>query len=178
IVLHRLSRLCPTCRHSEDDRFPPYDCTKDFEAFVRSKPDFFRFASPEDIPADLKWENGQDLPEIGSPDAVKGGTFRYFVESFPSTFRFVGPDANDSFRYEHWEDVSTPTVARHMNVDGWHSGIAKEWAVSPDRKKVYFRIDPEATDSDGVPIVVDDYFFTFYVMLSPHIQDPWYNDFY
>lgn len=178
ILILLLSLLLPSCRQSEDDRFPPYDCTKDFEAFVRSKPDFFRFASPEDIPADLKWENGQDLPEIGSPDAVKGGTFRYFVESFPSTFRFVGPDANDSFRSEHWEDVYTPTVARHMNVDGWHSGIAKEWAVSPDRKKVYFRIDPEATYSDGVPIVVDDYFFTFYVMLSPHIQDPWYNDFY
>ena len=32
-------------------------------------PKFFRFASPEKIPGDLVWENGADLPDIGSPKA-------------------------------------------------------------------------------------------------------------
>ena len=43
------------------------------EAYYKENPDFFVFKQIEDLPADLKWENGAGLPEIGSPKAKKGG---------------------------------------------------------------------------------------------------------
>ena len=35
---------------------------------------FFQFRTPADLPADLEWQDGQDLPDLGSPEAKKGGT--------------------------------------------------------------------------------------------------------
>lgn len=164
--------------HAEDDRFPPYDNTEEVKAFWKSKPDFFQWKTPADLPNDLKWENGGDLPEMGDPAAKKGGTFHDYIESFPATFRINGPDANGSFRSEHHDNILITLVQRHLNVDGWTPGLADEWAISPDKKTIYYRLCPTATYSDGVPVEVEDFFMTFFIMLSPHIQDPWYNDFY
>jgi microcin C transport system substrate-binding protein len=43
----------------------------------------------------------------------------------------------------------------------WH---CSEWATAADRRHVYFRIDPEATYSDGVQISRRTFFFTFFVI--------------
>jgi microcin C transport system substrate-binding protein len=161
-----------------DDRFPPYDNTEEVKAFWKSKPEFFQWKTPADIPADLKWENGADLPEIGDPDAKKGGTFHTEIDSFPPTFRFIGPDGNNTFRGEHHDDIYTWIVMHHPNVDAWAPGLADEWAISPDKKTIYFRLDPKLTFSDGSKIEVEDFFMTFFVMLSPYIKDPWYNDYF
>ena len=45
-------------------------------------PNFFQFKSLEDLPADLAWEDGSDLPEIGSPKATKGGTSYGTIQDF------------------------------------------------------------------------------------------------
>jgi microcin C transport system substrate-binding protein len=166
------------CSRSEDDRFPPYDNTAVVEAYYKSKPDFFLWKTPEDIPGDLKWQNGADLPEFGDPNAKKGGTFHDYIPSFPPTFRFIGPDGNNTFRGEHHDHVYVWLVTRHRDADGWIPGVAEEWAVSPDKKTIYFHIDPKATFSDGTPITVDDFFMTFYIMQSPFLQDPFYNDYF
>ena len=57
-------------------------------------------------------------------------------------------------------------------------GIAKEWAVSREQKKVYVRINPEARFSDGMPITTDDVMFTFYMMQQEFLLAPWYDDFF
>ena len=41
--------------------------------FFEENAETYIFAKPEDLPADLVWEDGMDLPEIGSPEAKKGG---------------------------------------------------------------------------------------------------------
>ena len=163
---------------AEDDRFPPYDNTEEVKAFWAAHPDKFLWKTPADLPTDLKWENGADLPEMGDPAAKKGGVFHDQIDGYPATFRFIGPDANGSFRGEHWDNIYVWLVQPHMNVPGWVPGIADEWAISPDKRTIYFKLDPKATYSDGVPIAVEDFFMTFFIMLSPHIQDPWYNDYY
>jgi len=165
------------CLHA-DDRFPPYDNTAEVEAYWKSKPDFFQWKTPADIPADLKWETGADLPEIGDAAAKKGGTFHTEIASYPPTFRIIGPDANNSFRSEHWDNVYTWVVGRHPNADAWMPGIAESWAISADQRTIYFKLDPTATYSDGTRIEVEDFFMTFYVMQSAFIKDPWYNDYY
>jgi microcin C transport system substrate-binding protein len=176
-ILALLLAPCALLLHA-DDRFPPYDNTDEVAAFFKAHPERFKFKTSAEVPADLQWQNGADLPEMGDPEATKGGTFHDQVDSFPPTFRFVGPDANSSFRSEHWDYVNVNLVQKHLNVAGWVPGIADAWAVSDDGKEVFFKLDPKATFSDGVPIRVEDWFTLMYVMLSRHIQDPWYNDYY
>ena len=161
-----------------DDRFPPYDNTAEVEAFWKSKPEFFQWKTPADIPTDLKWENGGDLPEVGDPEAKKGGTFHTEIDSFPPTFRFIGPDGNNTFRGEHHDHVYSWVVQRHPNAEAWMPCMADEWAISADKRTVYFRLDPKVAFSDGRPVEVEDFFMTFFIMLSPHIKDPWYNDYF
>jgi microcin C transport system substrate-binding protein len=148
-------------------------------------PKFFRYASPADLPADLVWEDGMDLPEIGSPEAKKGGTFSYFIDDFPRTLRTAGPDANGSFRPYILDDNAMRFAQRHPNDTSigpngfrYFPAIAKEWAVDREKGDVYVRIDPAARWSDGEPITVDDVFFLFYFFQSPHLKDPWYNNWY
>ncbi|MDA0813819.1 MAG: extracellular solute-binding protein [Verrucomicrobia bacterium] len=166
------------CSESEDLRFPPYDNTEEVQAFWKSKPEFFQWKTPDDLPADLKWENGADVPEFGDPAAKKGGTFHDYHPTYPPTFRFVGPDANNTFRGEHRDNVEIGLITRHLDLDVWIPGMAKEWAISTDRKTVFFRLQDTLTYSDGNPIEVEDFFMTFFVMTSPNLKDPWYNDWY
>ncbi len=173
-----LGLFLSACSESTDDRFPPYDNTAEVEAFWKSKPELFQWKTPADLPTDLKWETGADVPEFGDPAAKKGGTFHDFHPTFPATYRVVGPDASGTFRGEHHDQVMIWMATRHPDQDAWIPGMADAWAYSPDKKTVYFRLDPKLTFSDGTPITVEDFFMTFYIMLSPHIQDPWYNDYY
>jgi microcin C transport system substrate-binding protein len=147
--------------------------------FFKAEPDFFVWAKPSDLPADLAWQDGADVPEVGSPDARQGGTYYYITTDFPRTLRFVGPDANGAFRnYIHDNNTLSLVGAHPDNPEQNFPSLARQWAVGADGRTVYFRLDPDATFSDGVPIRADDYFFCFYFMRSPHIVDPWYNDAY
>jgi microcin C transport system substrate-binding protein len=148
-------------------------------------PKFFREASIADLPADLPWIDGSELPEIGAPEAVKGGTFYAFIDDFPRTLRTSGPDSNGSFRPYILDDVVMRFGQRHPNEtsigpQGFHymPGIAKAWATDPANKQVFVRMHPEARWSDGEPITVDDVFFLFYFYQSAYIKDPWYNNWY
>lgn len=148
-------------------------------------PKFFRFATIEDLPEDLNWEDGMDLADIGSPNAKKGGTQYSTLQDFPRTLRLVGPDSNGGFRPFILDDVSMQWAHRHPNdttiTETGHRyfpGLAKEWAVDKENRTVYVRIDPDARWSDGEPVTVEDAFFMFYFFQSPHIRAPWYNNFY
>ena len=157
---------------------PAPDVTAEMQAFYDDNPEFFSFKTLADLPADLVWENGGDLPDIGSPEAKKGGTFNYFLADFPRTLRRVGPDANGPFR--GWIlDFMVPGLANgHPNFDGYYPALAEKWSISPEDNTVYFKLDKEATWSDGVPITADDYMFMFFFYRSPHIVAPWYNNWY
>ncbi len=99
-------------------------------------PKFFHEATPADLPADLVWENGMDLPDFGSPEAKKGGTVFMSIQDYPRTLRLVGPDANGSFRAYILDDTAMRFARRHPNVTDvtptghrLFPGIAKEWAI-------------------------------------------------
>ena len=138
-------------------------------------PEVFTFATPEHLPKDLKWETNWDEDEIGSDKAKKGGVFHYFFEglAFPDTLRIVGPKSNNSFRGEHYDFVELALVSLHPETSAIIPSIADKWAVSEDRRTVYFHIDEKATYSDGVAIESDDFFMTFYNRLGPYVSDPW-----
>jgi microcin C transport system substrate-binding protein len=137
--------------------------------FRQSVGDYFSFKTPADVPADLEWKNGLEQPEIGDPAAKKGGTFNYYIPNFPAALRQFGPDANNSFRSEIYEKVMLGIVDLHPTTKEIMPGIAKEWAVTPDNKTVYFKLYPEAEYNDGTPISAKDFMVAVYVRVSDNV---------
>lgn len=135
--------------------------------------DYFRFGKPSEIPENLVWENGMDQEEIGDPRAKKGGTFRTYIPTFPPTLRPFGDNSNNSFRGTLYDEINMSLVAFHPKSMEMIPGIAKQWAVSEDGRSVYFRIDPEARYSDGVPVKAQDYIFDSYLRISDDIVNPY-----
>ncbi|MEM7014029.1 MAG: ABC transporter substrate-binding protein [Verrucomicrobiota bacterium] len=148
------------------------------EAYYKENPDFFFFKTPDDLPADLNWEDGSDQEEFASPEAIRGGTERIWIQDYPRTLRVVGPDSATSFRSYIHDDHDLALVKKHPNTGRYYPAICSEWAISEDRKIAYFRIDPKAEFSDGVPVNARHFFFNFYFMRSKWIQAPWYNNWY
>jgi microcin C transport system substrate-binding protein len=145
---------------------------------------FFQYKTAADIPAELVWDDGSDLPDIGSADATKGGTLYLSLGDFPRTLRLFGPDSNGSFRPWILDYTRMQLGRRHPNdtsIDEngnfrYFPGIAEAWAVDADSSTVYVRINPAARFSDGVPVTTDDMMFSFYFWQQPFIQAPWYNN--
>ncbi len=154
------------------------DVMQEVTAYYAANPDFFGFKTPADMPRGLVWENGDHLPDIGSPQATKGGTQYGRLQDFPRTLRLVGPDSNGGFRALLLDDVAMTLAKAHPETLELYPGLAEAWAVDLENKTVYIKLDPQATYSDGVPVTADDYLFMFWFHRSPYITAPWYNSFY
>jgi microcin C transport system substrate-binding protein len=148
------------------------------KAFYEAHPDFFRFAKPTDLPKDLAWKDGSEQKEFADPRAVRGGVLRQFMASTPPTLRRVGPNANNGFRGELYDNNDFGLLAGHPNTDEAIPALAISWAMSADGLTAYFRLDPNAKFTDGQPITADDFFFTFYFHRSPWAKADWYADHY
>ena len=157
---------------------PELDNTREVADYYAANPDFFSFKTLDDVPGDLAWENGDHLPEIGSPQATKGGTLYGRLQDFPRTLRTIGPDSNGSFRALLLDDVGMTLAKVHPENLELYPGLAEAWAVDWEHRTVYIKLDPRATYSDGVPITADDYLFMFWFYRSPYVNAPWYNNFY
>ncbi|MEI6862191.1 MAG: extracellular solute-binding protein [Verrucomicrobiota bacterium] len=154
----------------------------DLARTLKEQANFYVFKPSTDFAKDtegLTWQDGSDLPEFADPAAKKGGTLRAWMSDFPSTFRTVGPDSNDSFRGYLLDNVEMNLLRPHPNAPGrFYPELTKDWAVDRAHKTVFFHVDPAAKWSDGTPVTTEDLVFTFYFMRSPHLNDPWSNDFY
>ena len=106
--------------------------------FYEASPKFFTVKNTEDIPDNLKWEDGLDEPVFSSPDAIQGGTMNQYTGDWPRTLRFVGPDASGSFRRHILDNNILALVHEHPETDGYIPAIAKRWAVGDDKKTVFF----------------------------------------
>ncbi|ULN65209.1 extracellular solute-binding protein [Vibrio gigantis] len=129
------------------------------------------------LPQNLEWLSNNSEPLFASQEAVRGGTLRTFMASFPQTLRSVGPDANSGLRH-YFMDGSPKLAQRHPNTGKWIPQLATDWAFDEDNKTLYFKLDPKATWSDGKKITADDYLFMLKYYRSKDIVDPWYNDFF
>lgn len=141
--------------------------------------DFFQLKSPADIPAGLVWENGQDNPDIGDPEAKKGGTVRLAEPgSYPGTFRAFGPNSNNSFRGRLYDEIVMSAVTIHPVTRRIIPGVCNEWAIGSDGRTVYFRIDPDARYSDGAKVKAMDFMVTGYVRCSDYANSPYDKDYF
>ncbi len=141
------------------------------------RPNYFEFLTEEDLPATLKWETNLDDPDLGSPQAKKGGTLRTFFAglSFPPTIRSLGKEGNNDFRSEHWDNIEMGLVGRHPNTDKSIPALADRWAIGADGQEVYYHIDKEARWSDGKKVTAHDFINFFYIGLSPYLTETFYR---
>ena len=155
------------------------DMEADLARTLVEQASFYQNRPITDVPSGLTWQNGSDLAEFADPAARKGGTFRYYMQDFPRTLRTIGPDATGGIRPYLLDYVAVYMLHAHPNVAGrMYPGLAREWAVDEASRTVYYRLDPDARWSDGRPVTTADVVFTFYLMRSPHLNEPWYNNFY
>lgn len=129
------------------------------------------------LPGGLTWLTNDTDPVYASPEARKGGTLNLSITSFPLTFRVVGPDSNSSFRGAVLGN-QLGLIGIHPNTENIIPEIATHWAYGPDKKTMYFKLDPAARWSDGTPVTAGDFAYTLEFMRSKHIIAPWYNDYY
>lgn len=129
----------------------------------------------ESLPPDVEWTTNMDDPPIGSPDALRGGKIRDVMMGFPKTFRLYGPNANGAFA--NWlraYSLDIGLVGRHPTTDNHIPILASHWAVMPDNRTVYYKLNEDATWSDGTPITAGDYVYTLEVWTDPRLTDPFY----
>jgi microcin C transport system substrate-binding protein len=154
------------------------DNTQEILDFYDANPELITFATIDDLPNDLIWEEGMDQPEIGSPDAVKGGTYYEVLDDFPPTLRTIGPDSNFSSRSWIRDNYDMTWAMPHPNTNEYYPGMAEAWAISLERKTIYVKINPAARWTDGEAITSDDMLFAFYFYLSDHVQAPFTTNYF
>lgn len=135
---------------------------------------------------EIQWETNMDEPPIGDPNALKGGTFNFYMADYPLTFRLMGPNAADAFAsWNRSFSMDFALVNRHPSTDEYIPWMATHWFVQKDsdgdgeedNKVVYYKLDPDARWSDGKPVTADDYIFTYEMMGNPKLEDPFYKDY-
>ncbi|MFH2129380.1 MAG: extracellular solute-binding protein, partial [bacterium] len=131
----------------------------------------------EKLPKGIQWQTNQRAPVFASPLAKKGGTYRSFITSFPLTMRHVGPDSNGGFAAVIFS-LNLSLVGIHPNTEEILPQLATHWAFGDDHRTMYFKLDRDATWSDGKPVTADDYLYTLEFMRSKEIVAPWYNNYY
>ena len=124
------------------------------------------------ITEELEWLTNEEDPVFASPDAKRGGTYRTFITSFPLTLRMHGPDSNSGDFVTPKRSMFLSLVDLHPNTLKFIPSLATHWAFGADGKTVYYKLDPRARWSDGVPVTADDYVFSREFRLSEHIVDP------
>jgi microcin C transport system substrate-binding protein len=154
------------------------DITQEVMDFYAANPELVTFAAIDDLPDDLVWEDGMDQPEIGSPEATKGGTYYELLDDFPPTLRTIGPDSNSSSRSWVQGYYQLPYAYPHPNTNEFIPGIAESWAIDPERKTVYIKINPAARWTDGEAITADDALFAMFFYYSDYIQAPFSTNYY
>jgi microcin C transport system substrate-binding protein len=140
--------------------------------------DYLKFGQTSELPADLVWQDGMEQPDIGDPRAMKGGTLRRYIPTFPSTIRPFGDNSNNEFRGDLYDYIDVPLVSIHPETMALIPGLASTWALSADGRTTYFRLNPDACYSDGVPVTARDFLVAAYLHVSDNIFNPYSKQFY
>ena len=130
------------------------------------------------MPEGLVWVTNDEDEIFTSPNAERGGTFNDFILSFPLTLRLIGPDSNGGFASILRPNHMMNLVDIHPNTLKYIPSLATHWAFHPDGKTVSYRLNPDATWSDGKPITADDYLFTWDFATSEYTLTPYYQDYF
>ena len=90
------------------------------------------------------WTTRMTYPALGSPEALRGGTFRQSIPDWPATLRLQGKDYNTAFNYRAIDLCQESLLMVHPYTLEFIPYLATHWKVSEDKSKYTFRINPEA----------------------------------
>lgn len=123
--------------------------------------------------AGTDWQTAPDtLPLIGDPNSPKGGTFRLAIDTFPTTWRTLGKEANFTMNALIRELMYENLLELHANTMDYIPGIATHWQILRDSRTFRFRLNPEARWSDGTPITTRDVIVSWQLNSDEGIEDP------
>lgn len=104
------------------------------------------------------------------PDYAEGD---WLVQSFGSNLATISPlVSTDVYASSVQSDVLETLLKRDSETLEWEGLLADSWEISDDGLTITFRLRPEATFSDGVPVTVDDVVFTYDFIMDPRIKAP------
>lgn len=130
----------------------------------------------EKLPENLEWQSGQEQKIFSSSEAKKGGILHTATMTYPTTFRQYGPNSNTAFR-SYLDDNDMSLVEIHPETSEYYPGLAKSWAIGPDKRTVYYKLDPDAKWSDGRPVTADDFIFALKFMRSDSLLAPYTKEY-
>jgi peptide/nickel transport system substrate-binding protein len=100
--------------------------------------------------------------------AQTGGELRFCLRAEPKTFNpvLVDDDASETIRY------LTGGVLIRMNrlTQKPQPALATEWKVSPDGKRISFKLREGVRYSDGTPFTADDVAYTMQQLMDPALH--------
>ena len=112
----------------------------------------------------IEVEKGGEIDPIANPDAIKGGTYKTWGSSFPKSLN-MWLDYN-SFSKQVTDLLFENLVTLHSTKNEPVGILAQSWTISDDIKTFTFKINPQATWSDGKPISAEDIQFYYDVMMN------------
>ena len=130
------------------------------------------------LPKGYNWETNEYNPILASTNAKKGGIYKTYITSYPLTFRLYGPQSNSGgFVGFNRRYAFLSLIDKHPDTRAYVPELATHWAVSTDKKVVFFKLDADSLWSDNKKITADDYVFTFNFLQSKFIEAPFYNQY-
>ncbi|MGF7110128.1 ABC transporter substrate-binding protein [Treponema pedis] len=127
-----------------------------------------------EVPEEVTWLTA-DVPDWGSPNTKKGGTFHFRIPQYPENYRYEGPQGNHSMR--PW--MNTGAYFALMNTTDenkeWFPQLCTHWAFGADNQTVYYKLREDVRWSDGKPCTADDYVWAWVMHLDPNLESPHAN---
>lgn len=118
------------------------------------------------------WTTNMTFPAIGSPDAVKGGTFHMYLPNWPANLRMQGKDFNTSFNYMAIALCQESLLNLHPFTHERIPALATHWKISENKDEYTFRINPEARWSDGKEVTSADVVATYKLLMDDRLLLP------
>lgn len=123
----------------------------------------------------LGYTTNTDFFLYGDPKAKKGGVFRSYTSYFPATYRGAGKGSNEAFTNTLQGFVYERLLGRDKDLN-FRPYLASHWKISEDKMTYWFRIDPDARWSDGMPVVADDVIYTLKLIKDEDLLAPYTSE--
>ncbi len=114
----------------------------------------------------------EEIKYFGDPRATKGGEIKRIMPRFPATMRATGQLSNYLENYMFCGMIYESLLEAHPVTQEYMPGLASHWKVSDDKMTFWFRLNPDARWSDGMPVIADDVVATWDLRMDETILFP------
>ncbi|ATH06656.1 peptide ABC transporter substrate-binding protein [Halobacteriovorax marinus] len=102
---------------------------------------------------------------VGSPKAIKGGTFKYNLGQAPTTLNPLS--STDAYASSVQSYIIESLADRNPDTYEWQPLLAKSWEVSKDGTEYTFTLRDGVKWHDGKPLTIEDVKFSFDAIVDP-----------